>query len=301
MTKRSSLSRSVNFKRRETLPKTLADGGISGYINMVKSIPRLDAKAEHILAKRVRDDKDLKAAEELIKSNLYLVVAAALEYKGYGLPLADIISEGNIGLMKAVKKYDPDKGFRLSTYALWWIRATINEFVLSSWSLVKLGTQAAQKKLFFGLKRLKNKLGIYHDGDMTDAEVKQIATAMEVPEADVIDMNRRLSRDVSLNTPAGEEGDEHIDVMPSTLPTAEKQLAGQEVNYQRMKVLLEELDRLGPRDKLIIQKRRLTEKPVTLDELAKELKISKERVRQLESRAMEKLTERLVARRTELE
>jgi len=300
MAKRSSLSKSVNFKRRETLPQVLADGGIVGYINMVKSLPRLDAKTEFKLARRVRDDKDLKAAEELIKSNLYLVVAAALEYKGYGLPLADIISEGNIGLMKAVKKYDPDKGFRLSTYALWWIRATINEFVLGSWSLVKLGTQAAQKKLFFGLKRLKNKLGIYHDGDMSDAEVKKISVEMDVPEDDVIDMNRRLSRDISLNTPAGEEGDEHMDALASSTPNAERQVETHEVNYQRMKVLFEELDRLDPREREIIRRRRLSENPATLEELAIELKISKERVRQLESRAMEKLTAQIVARRKEL-
>jgi len=300
MAKRSSLSKSVNFKRRETLPQVLADGGIVGYINMVKSLPRLDAKTEFKLARRVRDDKDLKAAEELIKSNLYLVVAAALEYKGYGLPLADIISEGNIGLMKAVKKYDPDKGFRLSTYALWWIRATINEFVLGSWSLVKLGTQAAQKKLFFGLKRLKNKLGIYHDGDMSDAEVKKISVEMDVPESDVIDMNRRLSRDISLNTPAGEEGDEHMDALASSTPNAERQVEAHEVNYQRMKVLFEELDRLDPREREIIRRRRLSENPATLEELAIELKISKERVRQLENRAMEKLTAQIVARRKEL-
>ena len=289
-TSNRALAKSVNFRRRETLPVHLADGGIESYINMVKAIPRLDAEEEYRLARRVREDRDLRAAEQLVKSNLYLVVAAAFEYKGYGLPMSDIISEGNVGLMKAVKKYDPDRGFRLSTYALWWIRATINEFVLSSWSVVKLGTQAAQKKLFFGLKRLKARLGIYHDGDLSPDETAKIADEMEVPAAEVSHMNRRLARDTSLNRPVGDEGEEAHETLPSDAPTAEEIVAKNEFNYARLKILFEALDSLPPRDQEVIKRRRLSETPATLDELANSLGISKERVRQIEAKAMEKLT-----------
>jgi RNA polymerase sigma-32 factor len=285
------------------LPAHIADGGIAEYINMVRNLPRLNAEEEVELARKVRNDKDLAAAEQLIKSNLYLVVATAFEYRGYGLPMADIISEGNIGLMKAVKKYDPEKGFRLSTYALWWIRAAINEFVLGSWSLVKLGTQAASKKLFFGLKRIKAKLGIYHDSDMTPAEVAKVAEHLKVDRDEVVEMNRRLARDVSLNKPSAQgddDGAELVETLAAETPDAEALTAEHDFNYKRMKMLLEALDALSEREREVIRRRRMQDSPATLDELAAELKISKERVRQIESAALEKLKKNLTSRRAEL-
>ena len=286
------LSKSVNFNITGGLPSNINDGGISSYINMVKNIPHLSPEEEYDLAVKVQEQHDIDAAEKLIKSNLFLVVATAFEYKGYGLPISDIISEGNIGLMKAVKKYDPKKGFRLSTYALWWIRATINEFVLSSWSLVKIGTQTAQKKLFFSLKKLKAKLGIYNDNDMTKDDVKKIADTLDVEESDVVEMNNRMVKDSSLNKMISndEDGDEKISQLVATTPNSEEIVGENETQYLRRKMLFEALQQLNPREQLIIKKRRLVENPATLEELSDELKISKERVRQIENRAMEKLT-----------
>lgn len=289
---KNMLSKSVNFNITGGLPSNINDGGISSYINMVKNIPHLSPEEEYDLAVKVQEHHDIDAAEKLIKSNLFLVVATAFEYKGYGLPISDIISEGNIGLMKAVKKYDPKKGFRLSTYALWWIRATINEFVLSSWSLVKIGTQTAQKKLFFSLKKLKAKLGIYNDNDMTKDDVKKIADTLDVEESDVVEMNNRMVKDSSLNKMISndEDGDEKISQLVATTPNSEEIVGENETQYLRRKMLFEALQQLNPREQLIIKKRRLVENPATLEELSDELKISKERVRQIENRAMEKLT-----------
>lgn len=289
---KNMLSKSVNFNITGGLPSNINDGGISSYINMVKNIPHLSPEEEYDLAVKVQEQHDIDAAEKLIKSNLFLVVATAFEYKGYGLPISDIISEGNIGLMKAVKKYDPKKGFRLSTYALWWIRATINEFVLSSWSLVKIGTQTAQKKLFFSLKKLKAKLGIYNDNDMTKDDVKKIADTLDVEESDVVEMNNRMVKDSSLNKMISndEDGDEKISQLVATTPNSEEIVGENETQYLRKKMLFEALQQLNPREQLIIKKRRLVENPATLEELSDELKISKERVRQIENRAMEKLT-----------
>jgi RNA polymerase sigma-32 factor len=204
--------------------------------------------------------------------------------------------------MKAVRHYDPSKGFRLSTYALWWIRATINEFILSSWSIVRIGTQAAQKKLFFGLRKLKARLGIYHDGDMTHDEVKKIASSLDVPESDVVEMNGRIQRDSSLNRPAGADDDEEkVAKLASSAPNSEEIVAEGEVNYMRMKMLFSAIDKLPERERIVIKRRRLTESPDTLEKLANELGVSKERVRQIEGRAMEKLTAYLTKHRKEYE
>jgi RNA polymerase sigma-32 factor len=296
------LTKSVNFSLAGPLPASVFDGGIAGYINMVKDIPRLSEEEERALAVRVQEGRDLKAAERLISSNLYLVVAAAFEYKGYGLPISDIISEGNIGLMKAVRRYDPGKGFRLSTYALWWIRATINEFVLSAFSLVKIGTQAAERKLFFGLKKLKAKLGIYHGGSLSGDEVKSIAGSMKVSEAEVAEMEGRLLRDASLNVAAADGGEaERVERLASPEPTSEEIVAGREEGYARRRMLLEALSGLNPREQVVIKKRRLLDAPATLEELSAELGVSKERVRQIEVRAMEKLSAELLKRKSELD
>ena len=290
---KNMLSRSVNFSLSGGLPASVNDGGISAYINMVKNIPHLTPQEEYDLAVKVQKNHDLEAAEKLIKSNLFLVVATAFEYKGYGLPISDIISEGNIGLMKAVKKFDPDKGFKLSTYALWWIRATINEFVLSSWSLVKIGTQAAQKKLFFSLKKIKAKLGIYHDSDLTPTEVKDVANELDVSEDDVVEMNRRVSKDSSLNKVISDDDSnttESLNMLVAETPNSEEITADDEMRALRTKMLAEAMQSLNPREQLILSRRRLTETPATLDDLSVELKISKERVRQIENRAIEKLS-----------
>lgn len=290
---KNMLSRSVNFSLSGGLPASVNDGGISAYINMVKNIPHLTPQEEYDLAVKVQKNHDLEAAEKLIKSNLFLVVATAFEYKGYGLPISDIISEGNIGLMKAVKKFDPDKGFKLSTYALWWIRATINEFVLSSWSLVKIGTQAAQKKLFFSLKKIKAKLGIYHDSDLTPTELKDVANELDVSEDDVVEMNRRVSKDSSLNKVISDDDSnttESLNMLVAETPNSEEITADDEMRTLRTKMLTEAMQSLNPREQLILTRRRLTETPATLDDLSVELKISKERVRQIENRALEKLS-----------
>lgn len=290
---KNMLSRSVNFSLSGGLPASVNDGGISAYINMVKNIPHLTPQEEYDLAVKVQKNHDLEAAEKLIKSNLFLVVATAFEYKGYGLPISDIISEGNIGLMKAVKKFNPDKGFKLSTYALWWIRATINEFVLSSWSLVKIGTQAAQKKLFFSLKKIKVKLGIYHDSDLTPTEVKDVANELDVSEDDVVEMNRRVSKDSSLNKVISDDDSnttESLNMLVAETPNSEEITADDEMRTLRTKMLTEAMQSLNPREQLILTRRRLTETPATLDDLSVELKISKERVRQIENRALEKLS-----------
>lgn len=290
---KNMLSRSVNFSLSGGLPASVNDGGISAYINMVKNIPHLTPQEEYDLAVKVQKNHDLEAAEKLIKSNLFLVVATAFEYKGYGLPISDIISEGNIGLMKAVKKFNPDKGFKLSTYALWWIRATINEFVLSSWSLVKIGTQAAQKKLFFSLKKIKAKLGIYHDSDLTPTEVKDVANELDVSEDDVVEMNRRVSKDSSLNKVISDDDSnttESLNMLVAETPNSEEITADDEMRTLRTKMLTEAMQALNPREQLILTRRRLTETPATLDDLSVELKISKERVRQIENRALEKLS-----------
>ncbi len=298
---KNMLSKSVNFSLSGGLPASVNDGGIAAYINMVKNIPHLSAEEEYELAVRVQKNHDIEAAEKLIKSNLFLVVAAAFEYKGYGLPISDIISEGNIGLMKAVKKFDPDKGFKLSTYALWWIRSTINEFILSSWSLVKIGTQAAQKKLFFSLKKIKAKLGIYHNSDLTPEETKMVAKDLDVSEEDVTEMNRRVNKDSSLNKVISDDDEtESVNMLVADTPTSEEIIATDEIDNLRKRMLQEAMQTLNPREQVIISRRRLTDTPATLDDLSIELNISKERVRQIENRAMEKLSLALLKEKNRL-
>ena len=289
---KNMLSKSVNFSIGEKLPSSVYDGGIASYISMVKSIPHLSQEEEYDLAIKVQKYHDLDAAEKLIKSNLFLVIATAYEYKGYGLPISDIISEGNIGLMKAVKKFNPSKGFKLSTYALWWIRATINEFILSSWSLVKIGTKSAQRKLFFSLRKIKAKLGIYHDSDLTLEEANSVANLIDVDKEEVIEMNRRIVKDSSLNKMA--KDDEHstevINLISSDTPNSEDLLMEEEIKSLRNQMLKNAISKLNTREQEILTARRLQEPSATLDELATKLNISKERVRQIENKAIEKLS-----------
>ena len=291
-TSKNMLSKSVNFSIGEKLPSSVYDGGIASYISMVKTIPHLSQEEEYDLAIKVQKYHDLDAAEKLIKSNLFLVIATAYEYKGYGLPISDIISEGNIGLMKAVKKFNPSKGFKLSTYALWWIRATINEFILSSWSLVKIGTKSAQRKLFFSLRKIKAKLGIYHDSDLTLEEANNVANLIDVDKEEVIEMNRRIVKDSSLNKMA--KDDEHstevINLISSDTPNSEDLLMEEEIKSLRNQMLKNAISKLNTREQEILTARRLQEPSATLDELATKLNISKERVRQIENKAIEKLS-----------
>ncbi len=267
------------------------DGNLSRYMRSVRSFPMLEPEEEVGLARRFRDKGDQQAAERLVTSHLRLVTKIALGFRGYGLPIGELIGEGNVGMMQAVRKFDPDRGFRLSTYAMWWIRAAIQEYILRSWSLVKMGTTAAQKKLFFNLRRLKGELKALEDGDLHPDQVKVIAERLDVPEQEVVNMNRRLGGpDHSLNAPMREEGDgEWIDWLRSDGASQESVLADdQELDGRRM-LLAEALQRLGERERGIITARRLNEKPSTLQELSDRFGISRERVRQIEARAFEKI------------
>lgn len=251
----------------------------------------LEKEEEFMLAKRLVEHDDTKAAHKMVTSHLRLVAKIAMGYRFYGLPVSDLISEGNVGLMRAVKKFDPDRGFRLSTYAMWWIKAAINEHVLNSWSLVKLGTVAAQKKLFFNLRKLKAKLNIYEDGDLSIEAADEIAERLDVKSSEVIDMNRRLSRsDSSLNVPVGEDGDlDRIDLLMSDTPNQETVMADEQERTVAHSLLTEALSTLNDRERRIIKERRLSEEPRTLEDLGVEYGISRERVRQIENRAFEKL------------
>jgi len=257
----------------------------------IKKFPLLGKEEEFMLAKRLEEHNDPEAAHKMVTSHLRLVAKIAMGYRFYGLPVADLISEGNVGLMRAVKKFDPDRGFRLATYAMWWIKAAINEYVLNSWSLVKIGTVAAQKKLFFNLRRLKSKLNLYDDGDLPSDAVDEIADELNVDRRTVIDMNGRLSRtDASLNIPVGEDGDlDRIDLLKSDTPDQETILAEEEERLIGVELISEAMKSLTDRECRIIQERRLSDDPRTLEDLGKEYGISRERVRQIENRAFEKL------------
>ena len=274
-----------------TLPILSSDRGLSAYMQDIKRFPFLEKEEEFILAKQFIERDDTEAAHKMVTSHLRLVAKIAMGYRFYGLPVSDLISEGNVGLMRAVKKFDPDRGFRLSTYAMWWIKAAINEHVLNSWSLVKLGTVAAQKKLFFNLRKLKAKLNIYEDGDLSIEAADTIAERLDVKSSEVHDMNRRLSRsDSSLNVPVGEDGDlDRIDLLMSDSPDQESVMAEAEERTVAHSLLRKGLSTLNDRERRIIEERRLSEDPRTLEDLGIEYGISRERVRQIENRAFEKL------------
>jgi len=277
-----------------TLPSVHAlhpEGNLSRYLQEIRRFPMLEAGDEYMLAKRWREHNDLEAAHQLVTSHLRLVAKIAMGYRGYGLPLAELISEGNVGLMQAVKRFEPDRGFRLATYAMWWIRAAIQEYILHSWSLVKIGTTAAQKKLFFNLRRIKGQLQAIDEGDLSPEHVKKIATELDVPESDVVQMNRRLaSPDHSLNAPVREEGDgEWQDWLEDESESQETRLAEDEEMSNRRRLLDSALKALNPRERRILVERRLQDEPTTLEDLSKAYGISRERVRQIEVRAFEKL------------
>ncbi len=271
----------------------LADGsnGLSRYLEQIRKFPMLQPDEEYMLAKRWQQHEDKDAAERLVTSHLRLVARIAMGYRGYGLPMGEVISEGNVGLMQAVKRFEPDKGFRLATYAMWWIRASIQEYILRSWSLVKMGTTAAQKKLFFNLRRMKGQIQALEEGDLKPEHVKHIATKLGVPEEDVVNMNRRLSGDSSLNAPlrADTEGGEWQDWLVDDKPSQEAVMAESEELGMRRSYLKSALGTLNDREKRIFEARRLAEDPATLEDLSTEFGVSRERIRQIEVRAFEKV------------
>jgi RNA polymerase sigma-32 factor len=275
------------------LPVLSTEGGLSRYLQEIRKFPMLEPDEEYMLAKRYKEHEDPGAAQKLITSHLRLVAKIAMGYRGYGLPISEVISEGNVGLMHAVKRFEPEKGFRLATYAMWWIRAAIQEYVLRSWSLVKIGTTAAQKRLFFNLRKIKGQIAALDDGNLHPDQIKQIATTLHVTEADVVSMNQRLSGDASLNAPmrADEGASEWQDWLADDTPSAETTLGESEEFSERMGLLNSAMQDLNDREKAIFQARRLRDEPATLEELAQEYNVSRERIRQIEVRAFEKVQE----------
>ena len=275
----------------KSLPTISAEGNLSRYLQEIRKFPMLEPETEFMLAKRWQEHEDPEAAQTLVTSHLRLVAKIAMGYRGYGLPLSELISEGNVGMMLAVKRFDPDRGFRLATYAMWWIRAAIQEYILHSWSLVKMGTTAAQKKLFFNLRKIKGQLQAIEDGDLAPEVVTKIAKQLEVPEADVVSMNRRLSSpDHSLNAPLRVDGEgEWQDWLVDEEDSQETTLGEREEFGLRRDLLNTAMDSLNDRERYILTERRLKEDPVTLEDLSKKYNISRERVRQIEVRAFEKL------------
>ena len=273
------------------LPILSGETGLTRYLEEIRRFPMLEPQEEFMLAKRWREHEDREAAHKLVTSHLRLVAKIAMGYRGYGLPIAEVISEGNVGLMQAVKRFEPDKGFRLATYAMWWIKAAIQEYILRSWSLVKMGTTANQKKLFFNLRKAKSKISALEEGDMRPDQVKLIAKRLGVTEQDVVDMNRRLGGDSSLNAPIRDDGEsgEWMDWLVDNAPSQERVLADSEESDNRHEALIAALDVLNDREKRIFQARRLADDPITLEDLAAEFGVSRERVRQIEVRAFEKV------------
>ncbi|MGF1620370.1 MAG: RNA polymerase sigma factor RpoH [Rhodomicrobiaceae bacterium] len=275
-----------------SLPSVAASGGLSRYLEEIRRFPMLEPQEEYMLAKRWQEHEDADAAQKLVTSHLRLVARIAMGYRGYGLPIGEVISEGNVGLMQAVKRFDPEKGFRLATYAMWWIKAAIQEYILRSWSLVKMGTTASQKKLFFNLRKLKGQMQAFEDGDLRPDQVKAIATKLDVSEDDVISMNRRLGGDSSLNAPLradAEGGGEWQDWLVDTEQDQETILVDRQEMDNRRSYLTDAMDALTPREKRIFEARRLSEDPLTLEELSSEFGVSRERIRQIEVRAFEKV------------
>ncbi|MEM1105308.1 MAG: RNA polymerase sigma factor RpoH [Pseudomonadota bacterium] len=265
--------------------------GLSRYLSEIRKFPMLEKGEEFMLAKRWQEHEDAPAAEKMVTSHLRLVAKIAMGYRGYGLPMAEVISEGNVGLMQAVKKFDPDKGFRLATYAMWWIRAAIQEYILRSWSLVKLGTTAAQKKLFFNLRRIKGEIAALEEGDLKPDQVTEIATRLNVSEKDVISMNGRMSAsDASLNVPMGQDGDmEWQDWLADEDQGQAAQFADRQEFDARMDLLTSAMEDLNERERHILTERRLSDEPKTLEDLSQVYNVSRERIRQIEVRAFEKL------------
>ncbi len=274
------------------LPMISSESGLSRYLAEIRRFPMLEPQEEYMLARSWREHGDRDAAHRLVTSHLRLVAKIAMGYRGYGLPIGEVISEGNVGLMQAVKRFEPEKGFRLATYAMWWIRASIQEYILRSWSLVKMGTTANQKKLFFNLRKAKSQISALEDGDLRPDQVTHIATRLGVTEQDVVDMNRRMSGDASLNAPLrteGEGGGEWQDWLVDDSASQESLLVEQEESDNRIAALRSALSVLNERERRIFQARRLLDEPITLEELSEEFNISRERVRQIEVRAFEKV------------
>ncbi len=283
----------------QTLPSVVSgEGGLTRYLEEIRRFPMLQPEEEYMLAKRYREHGDPEAAHKLVTSHLRLVAKIAMGYRGYGLPIGEVVSEGNVGLMQAVKKFEPERGFRLATYAMWWIKASIQEYVLRSWSLVKMGTTANQKRLFFNLRKVKGKIQALDEGDLNPEQVSEIATRLNVSEDEVISMNRRLSGDASLNSPIrateGESG-EWQDWLVDESASQEDMLVQQDELESRRQMLGEAMDVLNDRERRIFEARRLSEDPLTLEELSGEFDISRERVRQIEVRAFEKVQQAVKA------
>jgi RNA polymerase sigma-32 factor len=280
-----------------SVPSLSGEGSLTRYLQEIRKFPMLEPEEEYMLAKRWKEREDSEAAHRLVTSHLRLVAKIAMGYRGYGLPLSELISEGNVGMMQAVKRFDPDRGFRLATYAMWWIRAAIQEYILHSWSLVKMGTTAAQKKLFFNLRKLKGQLQAVEDGDLSPENLKKIATELDVPEADVISMNRRLaSPDHSLNAPLRSDSEgEWQDWLVDETESQETKLGDRQELGLRRDLLEKAMTHLNERERHILGERRLKENPTTLEDLSQQYGISRERVRQIEVRAFEKLQKAIKA------
>jgi RNA polymerase sigma-32 factor len=285
----------MSTTKNYNLPILSNEGGLSAYLAQIKKFPMLDAEEEYMLAKNWKQTGNLKSAEKLVTSHLRLVAKIAMGYRGYGLPVNEMISEGNVGLMQAVKKFEPEKGFRLATYAMWWIKASIQEYILRSWSLVKIGTTTAQKKLFFNLKKIKNQIAPKSEGDLKNEHVTEIANKLNVNENEVVSMNRRLAgKEHSLNAPVGEDGDQWQDWIADKEMDQELKFAQKEEMDQRKDLLKDSIKILNDREKEILYSRRLTDEPLTLEDLSKKFKISRERIRQIENKAFEKLQKHML-------
>jgi RNA polymerase sigma-32 factor len=276
--------------KTSTLPTISSEGGLQRYLQEIRQFPMLQPEEEFMLAKRWREHNDREAAHKLVTSHLRLVAKIAMGYRGYGLPIGEVISEGNVGLMQAVKRFEPDKGFRLATYAMWWIKASIQEFILRSWSLVKMGTTASQKKLFFNLRKVKGQIQALEEGDLRPDQVAEIARRLGVPSEDVVSMNRRLSGDASLNAPVRIDAEgEWQDWLVDETDDQEQVLAQGEEASMRHDMLTEAIEKLNDRERRVFEARRLRDDPVTLEDLSQEFGVSRERIRQIEVRAFEKV------------